>query len=250
MSMSNDMIKEYVKHKLATAVSAGVLKGTTENVAGHSHKFAVMYDENDKMFVGETSFDGRGPHVHYIMAGIRDVVESHLGNPPQPRNEDDIIVDVNEANSPANMRNILDFYNLKEVRLETSEAGRDGHRHGLILRYAGKQIDRMGRKTNAGIQIEQDDEIEKIKASHNKASEELELRLIKSINPISQEKSEATSKEELKKEEKIATDEPKADTRSISDKLIEELRAKSKLTKKKLNTRLKEHGVDEKHLND
>jgi hypothetical protein len=236
MSMSNEMVKEYVKHKLATAVSAGILMGRTETAAGHTHKFAVMFCETDKMFVGETSFDGRGPHCHYIMAGIRDVVESHLGNPPQPRTEDDVVLEVNEANSPAALRKALDFYNLKEVRLESNTSGSDEHSHAVVLRYAGKNVDKMGRKVQAGVKFEQDDEIDKIKAKRDTALAELENRLNKVVNPDPVEKP-APVVEKIKEEPKVEAGE------SLADRIVAECRKKAMSVEAELEARLKEHGV-------
>lgn len=198
MSMREEFVKEYVRHQLATAVSAGIMRGTTEDAAGHDHKFAVMFNEIEKMFIGEAGFGGSGPHTHFIMASIKDVVESHLDNPPQPRTEEDIVVEVNKANSPANLRKVLDFYNLKEVRLTTSSGGLDGHTHGVVLRYAGKLIDKMGRPLDNKQNIpgasahileamanakQLDNDIAKAKLRRDEAMEELEKILLKAIRP-------------------------------------------------------------------
>lgn len=278
MSMTNDFVKDYVKHKLATAVSAGILTGRTESAAGHSHKFAVMFCENDKMFVGETSYDGRGPHVHYIMASVRDVTEAHLGNQHSPRNEDDIVVEVNEANSPAALRKVLDFYNLKEVRLETSGGGSDDHTHAVVLRYAGKNIDKMGRKVEASVKIEDDGVIEKLKSKRASALEELENRLAQAIRPSVAEQPGATlqegadlqegpAKQEMAQEQEGPDVEIDAETElkdeagldisdevdgtpkagmSLADRLVAECREKAISVEAELEARLKEHGVDAK----
>lgn len=193
MSMRDEFVRGYVKRQLATAVSAGIMRGKTESVAGHTHSFAVMFNEIEKMFIGETSFDGGGPHLHYIMASIRDVTESHLKNPPQPRTEEDIVIEVNEANSPANLRKILDFYNLKEVRLETSASDLDSHTHAVILRYAGHNDEPMNvpvaPKASANIlsamaNAEQlDVDIANAKLRSDEAMKKLEELLTKAIRP-------------------------------------------------------------------
>jgi hypothetical protein len=151
-SMSHEMVKAYVKQKLATGISAGIIKGTTKDAEGHTHKFAVRYDEIDGMFVGETSFDGQGPHTHYIMLGKYDVQKRsgqvNIDNAEQPRG-DMGIVDIPDTNLPENLAELLVFWNLKEITLETSPAFPNAHTHALTMRFAGKKIDRMGRKIEA-----------------------------------------------------------------------------------------------------
>ncbi len=187
MSMSHEMVKAYVKNQLAKAVSGGIVKGTTELANGHTHKFAVLYDEHNKMFVGETSFDGRGPHTHYIMMGFQDVVETHLNNDPQPRDEDAINAVVPMANLPENMRRIIDFYNLKAIRMETHPAHPDNHTHVLVVRFAGHDVDHMGRKVEAKLDFEKGEQygeqMEKAKKNRAEAEAELSAVLTKAIRP-------------------------------------------------------------------
>jgi hypothetical protein len=193
MSMREEFVRSYVEQQLAKAVSAGIMRGTTESADGHKHSFAVMFNEIEKMFIGSTSYDGGGPHLHHIMASIRDVTESHLKNPPQPRTEEDIVVEVNEANSPANLRKILDFYNLKEIRLETSAGGMDGHSHNVVLRYAGHNDEALNVPVapkasahilNAMANVEQlDADIASAKLRSDEAMKKLEEILTKAIRP-------------------------------------------------------------------
>ncbi len=142
--------EEHVKGELeiAIAVSDGVLKGRTAFAAGHDHTYAVAFRDAESMFVGTTSRDGQGPHTHYIYASVFDIVNS---DQIHPRNEDDIIVEVNEANSPQNILSILEFYNLKEVTLVSSPSYPDNHVHNVVLKYAGDNIDKMGRKVKASL---------------------------------------------------------------------------------------------------
>lgn len=134
--------------KLAEAVSNGVIKGRTEFTAGHDHRYKVTFIDNLSKFVGWTSEDGPGPHSHYISASVYDVVNSEQ---VKPREEDQIIIDVNEANSPANILSILEFYNLTEITLVSSPSYPDDHMHTVILRYASANIDKMGRKIKASL---------------------------------------------------------------------------------------------------
>ncbi|MCI0561567.1 MAG: hypothetical protein MN733_24020 [Nitrososphaera sp.] len=182
MSMSNEMVKFYIQSKLATAVSQGILRGRTESTDGHSHLYEVMFDDYGKKFIGATSEDGKGPHCHYIMASMHDVTESHLQEDPQPRDEKDLLVYVHEANVPANMRRILNFYNLKEITLTTSLGGYPAeHVHSVTVRFAGSSIDKFGRKTQAAVEptmdLKPDGELEALKAKHAKAEEILNKTL-------------------------------------------------------------------------
>jgi hypothetical protein len=134
--------------ELAEAVSNGVIKGRTETAHGHDHRYKVAFIDNLSKFVGWTSEDGQGPHGHYISASVYDVVNSEQ---VKPREEDQVILDVNEANSPANILSILEFYNLTEITLVSSPSYPDEHVHGVTLRYAGANIDKMGRKIKASL---------------------------------------------------------------------------------------------------
>ena len=145
MSMSQDMVRQYVKHKLATALSQGIMRGETEASVGHKHRFAVLFDESERKFIGETSFDGVPGHSHFIMASVDEAMVPTLD--PQPR-EPDIEVYYNESNTPAAMRRLMDFYNKKEFVLTVSGYDPD-HTHTLRLVFAGHNTDQMGRKTEA-----------------------------------------------------------------------------------------------------
>lgn len=148
--MSQDMVKQYVADKFAQAVSAGVMHGETLPANGHTHRYAVMYDDLNQMFVGETAMNGSGPHTHYIMVSVYDVVNSSVD--PVQKTEEEITAIVHPTNMPANMRRIIDFYNLKEIRIKTRFSGGvedDEHQHELVLRYAGHEMDKLGRKTTA-----------------------------------------------------------------------------------------------------
>lgn len=144
--MSFDMVRHFVAQKLATAVSAGILYGETlPGPDGHKHRFAVLYDDLNQMFVGETSLGGSGPHSHYIMVSTYDVVNTTLKM--TPKDETEITAMVEPANMPENMRRIMAFYNLKEIKIQTRE--NEEHQHTLVLRYAGHDMDKMGRKVDS-----------------------------------------------------------------------------------------------------
>ncbi len=133
--------------ELARAISAGTIEGETEVSAGHPHRFAVAFIDHKSMFVGMTSADGQGPHRHYIGASVYDVVNSY--SQEQTLNEEEIVFLANEANSPKNIRSILEFYNLTEIRLVSSPAFPNDHTHVVVIRYADGRIDKMGRKVEA-----------------------------------------------------------------------------------------------------
>ncbi len=133
--------------KLAEAVSNGVIKGETSENAGHLHRFKVGFIDNLSMFVGKTSSDGQGPHIHYIGASVYDVVNEY--SQEQTLTEEEIVFVANRANMPANIRSIIEFYNLTEIRLVSSPSYPDEHVHTLVLRYADGRIDKMGRKIQA-----------------------------------------------------------------------------------------------------
>jgi hypothetical protein len=133
------------KLEVARAVSAGVIEGRTGEAAGHTHRFAVAFIDEDNMFYGSTSKDGQGAHIHYIAASVYDVVNT---DQKEPRTEE-IAVEVNKSNLPENVRSILDFYNMTEIRLVSSPSYHDEHTHTLVVRYADANIDKMGRKVTA-----------------------------------------------------------------------------------------------------
>jgi hypothetical protein len=128
-----------IKYKLATAVSAGVIKGVTSTEDGHDHKFSVVWDERAKMFWGTTSRDGQGGHTHWIAASIYDVLGPVLNKDTgdgQRENTEELVVPT--TNMPANMARMMKLWNAKEIILESHAAGYpDEHTHIIVLRYAG-----------------------------------------------------------------------------------------------------------------
>lgn len=142
--------EKYIEKQLesAKAITNGVIEGQTEMAGGHKHRYAVTFIDDLSKFVGLTTEDGKGPHTHYISASIYDVVNGEqanisAGNP--------VVVEVSEKNATANLLNVLEFYNLKEITLISAPDYYDGHVHTLVLRYAGVQIDKMGRKIQASL---------------------------------------------------------------------------------------------------
>lgn len=241
MSMSYEMAKSYVKNQLAKAVSAGVLKGETESSASHTHKFAVMYDEHNKMFVGETDFDGVGPHTHYIMMSIRDIVETHLDDDPQPRTEDDLVAFVDIANTPENMRRIIDFYNLKSITMESHPGGPDGHVHSLTVKFAGHTIDRMGRKLEASIfdnSSEIDREIAEIKEAKVNGENELENILNNHISETFNSEEEVVENEVEIPEETVVE---AIDYEALAQNIINDITKQAKSAEEELMNRLKKN---------
>ena len=243
MSMSHDMVKSYVKTQLAKAVSAGILKGVTESTAGHTHRYAVMYDEHNKMFVGETDFDGVGPHTHYIMMGLNEVTETHIGKDPQPRTEEDVVAFVDVANAPANMRRIIEFYNLKEIRMVSHAAGPDGHVHALVVRFAGHNMDKMGRKAEAKSSIFDgmeniDQEIENIKQAKLDAKNVLEEKLMEEMLKYSKKPSpKIEASEETVEENK----KPEIDFAKMKEDMLKDAKNRKMKAEDELNARIKEH---------
>jgi len=145
MNYREKMIAE--KLKFARAISGGTIEGKTEASAGHTHRFAVAFIDEMDMFIGETSRDGQAGHKHYFAVSVYDVVNEYGAD--QLLNEEEIVVDANSANLPANIRSILDFYNLTEIRLESTPSFPNEHTHVTVVRYADGGIDKMGRKVTA-----------------------------------------------------------------------------------------------------
>jgi len=238
MSMSHEMIKAYVKNQLAKAVSGGIIKGKTTTDEGHEHKFAVAYDEINKRFVGETSFDGQGPHVHYIMASLFDVVHTHLNNDPQPRDDDEINIFVETANAPSNMRRIIEFYNLKAIRLNTSPSFPNEHIHTLVVRFAGHNVDKMGKKVEAGTLDfhkgkQYGDAMDKAKNKKQAAEAELKEILDRTI------KSRKTVEKKLEKTKSTSQEKPEHDYESLAEKIVEQVRKNAQKAEKQLMERIK-----------
>jgi hypothetical protein len=126
---------QVIKYKLATAVSAGIVKGTTSIAEGHEHHFSVLYDDRAKMFWGTTSRDGQGAHNHYIAASVFDVMGPVDRTADKRENTEELVVPI--TNMPANMQQLLNFWNKKEIVLMSHPSFPNDHTHTLVLRYAG-----------------------------------------------------------------------------------------------------------------
>ena len=135
--------------ELAKSVTNGVIEGRTEigGTDNHDHQYAVAFVDDVDTFIGKTSFNGKGAHFHYIRANVYDVVNGEHQIP----DKDKIIVEITKADAPENIIDILEFYNLTEVVLLSGPSYPDDHTHAVVLRYAGGDIDKMGRKIKASL---------------------------------------------------------------------------------------------------